>query len=78
MAGGVRDLAAFGASGWVRKLYLQPLGDSRECPSQNTFFGLKTNFLFHRLFLDLLLSGSDLEKETVSNKETKKKKASVH
>jgi hypothetical protein len=28
--------------------------------------------------LDLLLSGSDLEKETVSNKETKKKKASVH
>jgi hypothetical protein len=26
MAGGVQDLAAFGASGWIRKLHLQPLG----------------------------------------------------
>jgi hypothetical protein len=66
MAGGVRDLASFGASGWVRKLHLQPLGDTGECPGQNTFFfGLKTNFHFHRLFSDLLLSGSDLERESV-------------
>jgi hypothetical protein len=30
MAGGVSDLAAFIASGQVRKFYLQPLGDTRE------------------------------------------------
>jgi hypothetical protein len=65
MAGGVQDLATFGASGQVRKLCLQPLGDTGECPGQNTFFGLKTNFLFHWLFSDLLLSGSDLEQERV-------------
>jgi hypothetical protein len=65
MAGGVQDLATFGASGQVRKLHLQPLGDTRECPSQNTFFGLKTNFPFYLLFLYFLLSGSDLEQERV-------------
>jgi hypothetical protein len=64
MAGEVQDLAAFGASGQVRKLCLQPLGDTRECPSQNTFCGLKTNFPFHWLFLDLPLSRSDLERES--------------
>jgi hypothetical protein len=64
MAGGVRDLAAFGASGQVRKLHLQPLGDIREFPSQNTFCGLKTNFPFHWLFLDLPLSWSDIERES--------------
>jgi hypothetical protein len=65
MAGGVGDLAAFGASGWVRKLRLKPLGDTGEGPGQNTFYGLKTNFLFHWLFLELLLSGSVLERERV-------------
>jgi hypothetical protein len=60
MAGGV-----FEASGWVRKLHLQPLGDTGECPCQNTFYGLKTNFPFCWLFPDLLLSGSDLERERV-------------
>jgi hypothetical protein len=65
MAGGIQDLAAFGASGQVKKLHFLPLGDTRECPSQNTFLDLKTNFLFHWLFLDLLLSGSDLERERV-------------
>jgi hypothetical protein len=49
------------------------LGD-RECPSQNPFYGLKTNFLFHWLFLDLLLSGTDLEKERESLRRGKKKK----
>jgi hypothetical protein len=52
----------FAASGWVRKLHLQPLGDTRECPGQNN---LKRNFPFHQLFSDLLLSGSDLERERV-------------
>jgi hypothetical protein len=65
MAGGVQDLNAFGASGRVRKLCFQPLGDTGECPGQNTFFVLKTNFPFHRLFSDLLLSGSYLEREKV-------------
>jgi hypothetical protein len=65
MARGVRDLATFGASGRVRKLCLQPLGDTGECPGQNTFFGLKTNFPFHWLLSDLLLSRSDLERERV-------------
>jgi hypothetical protein len=45
MAGGVQDLAAFGASGWVRKLRLQRLDDTGECPGQNTFYGLKQTFL---------------------------------
>jgi hypothetical protein len=65
MTGGFQDLAAFGSSGRVRKLRLQLLGDTRECPSQNTFHSLKTNFLFHWLFSDLLLSRSDLERERV-------------
>jgi hypothetical protein len=56
MAGGVQDLAAFGASGRVKKLHLQLLGDTGECLGQNTFCGLKTNFPFHWLFLDLPLS----------------------
>jgi hypothetical protein len=63
MDGEVQDLAAFGASGQVRKLRLQPLGDTGECPGQNTFCGLKTNFHFQQLFLDLPLSWSDLERE---------------
>jgi hypothetical protein len=63
MAGGIQDLAAFGALGWVRKLHLQLLADNRECPGRNTFHRLKTNFPFHQLFSDLLLSGSDLERE---------------
>jgi hypothetical protein len=39
------------------------LGDNGECPRQNIFYGLKTNFPFHQLFLDLLLSGLDLKRE---------------
>jgi hypothetical protein len=66
MAGGVRDLAAFGASEQVRKLHLQPSGDARECPSQSTFCSLKRNYPFHQLFSDLLLRGSDLERESLS------------
>jgi hypothetical protein len=61
MAGGVRDLAAFGALGWVRKLHLQPSGDTGECPSQNTSYSLKRNFPFHWLFSDHLLSGQILK-----------------
>jgi hypothetical protein len=50
------------------------LGDTRECLGQNTFYVLKTNFPFHWLFLDLLLSGSDLEREReLEFKERKKK-----
>jgi hypothetical protein len=64
MAGGVWDLATFEASGRVRKLHLQPLGDTRKGPSQNIFCGLKTNFPFHWLFSDLPLSWSDLERES--------------
>jgi hypothetical protein len=64
MAGEVQDLAAFGASRQVRKLRLQPLGDTGESPGQNIFFGLKTNFPFHRLFSDLPLNWSDLERES--------------
>jgi hypothetical protein len=52
-------------------------GDTGECSSQNTFFGLKTNFPFHRLFSDLPLSWSDLERE-LEFKERRKKKASMH
>jgi hypothetical protein len=63
MAEGVQGLAAFVASGWVRKLHLQPSGDTGECPGQNTFYSLKRNFLFHWLFLELCLSRSDLERE---------------
>jgi hypothetical protein len=63
MAGEVQDLAAFGASGQVKNLCLQPLGDTGEYPSQNTFYSLKTNFPFHWLFSDLPLSLSDLERE---------------
>jgi hypothetical protein len=55
MAGGVQDLAAFGASGQVKKLHLHPLGDTGECPIQNTFYSLKRKFPFHQLFLDFLL-----------------------
>jgi hypothetical protein len=65
IAGGVQDLATFGASEWVKKLHLQPLSDTRECPGKNTFFALKTNFPFYLLFLYFLLSGSDLEQERV-------------
>jgi hypothetical protein len=65
MAGGVQDLETLGASGHVLKLHVQPLGDTWECPGQNTFSVLKTNFPFHWLFLDLHLSGSDLERERV-------------
>jgi hypothetical protein len=75
MAGGVRDLAT---SGQVRKLHLQPLGDTGECPGQNTICGLKTYFPFHRLFLDLPLNWSDLEKRELVFKERKKEKALVH
>jgi hypothetical protein len=63
MAGGVQDLATFGDSGQVRKLHLELSGDTREYLSQNTFYSLKRNFPVHRLFLDLLLSRSDLERE---------------
>jgi hypothetical protein len=65
LAGGVRDLATFGASGRVGKLCLQLLGDTGEYTGQNTIFVLKTNFPFHPLSLDLLLSGSDLEQGRV-------------
>jgi hypothetical protein len=77
MAGGVRDLATFGASGWVRKLHLQPFGDTGEYLGQNTFCGLKTNFPFHWLFSDLPLSWSDLKRE-LAFKVRKKVKALVH
>jgi hypothetical protein len=53
------------------------LGDTGECPSQNTFCGLKTNSSFHQLLLDLPLSWSDLEGELMF-KERKKEKALVH
>jgi hypothetical protein len=53
------------------------LGDTGDCPGQNTFGGLKTNFPFHWLFLDFPLSWTDLEKELVF-KERKKEKALVH
>jgi hypothetical protein len=62
MAGEVQDLATFGASGQVRKLHLQPLGDTGECPGQNTLW-LEDKLSFHWLFLDLPLSWSDLERE---------------
>jgi hypothetical protein len=75
IAGGVWDLATFGPSGQVKKFHLQPLGDMGECPSQNTFCGLKTNFHFHQLFSDLLLSGSDLERESYHLRRGKKKKS---
>jgi hypothetical protein len=78
MAGRVQDLAAFGASGQVRKLHLQPLVDTRECPGQNTFYSLKTNFPFHWLFSDLLLSGSDLERERELEFKERNKKTTVH
>jgi hypothetical protein len=55
-------LATFGASGWVRKLHLQPLGLTEELPQQEHPFSLKRNFPFYKLFLDLLLSGSDLKR----------------
>jgi hypothetical protein len=65
MAGEVQDLATFGSSGQIRKLHLQPLSDTGECSVQNTCLSLKTNFPSHQLFLELLLSGSDLERERV-------------
>jgi hypothetical protein len=34
MAGGIQDLAAFGASGQVKKLHFLPLGDTRGCPTR--------------------------------------------
>jgi hypothetical protein len=74
MAGRVQDLAAFGASGQVRNLHLHPLGDTRGCPSQNPFGGLKTNFPFHWLFSDLTLSWSDLDRECQRLRRGKKKK----
>jgi hypothetical protein len=61
MAGGIRYLATFGASGWVRKLHLQPLGVTGELPWPEHPYSLKRNFPFHWLFSDLLLSGSDLK-----------------
>jgi hypothetical protein len=60
MAGGVQDLSPFGASGKVRKLHLQPPGSLLR-PKHT--YSLKRNFPFHRLFSDILLSGSDLERE---------------
>jgi hypothetical protein len=70
----MQDLAV---SGQVRKLHLQPLDDTGEYMGQNTFCGLKTNFPFHRLFSDLPLSWSDLERESYHLRRVKKK-ASVH
>jgi hypothetical protein len=61
MAGRVQYLAAFGASGQVRKLHLQPLGVTGDFPWPEHPYSLKRNFLFHWLFSDLLLSGSDLK-----------------
>jgi hypothetical protein len=49
-----------------QEVALQPLGDTRECPGQNTFYGLNINFPFHQLFLDILLSKTDLERERES------------
>jgi hypothetical protein len=62
MAGGVRDLATFGASGQVRTLHLHPSGVTRELPWPEHPYSLKRNFPFHQLFSDLL-SGSDLKRE---------------
>jgi hypothetical protein len=53
--------ATFGASGWVRKLNLQPSGVTEELPWPEHSYSLKRNFPFHQLFLNLLLSGSDLK-----------------
>jgi hypothetical protein len=63
MVGGVQDLAAFGASGQVRKLHLWSSGVTGELPHPEHPYSLERDFPFHRLFLDLVLSGSDLERE---------------
>jgi hypothetical protein len=61
MAGGVRDLATFAASGQVRKLHLYLSGVIRELPQPEHPYSLKRNFPFHQPFSDLFLSGSDLK-----------------
>jgi hypothetical protein len=78
MAGGVRDLATFGASGWVRKLCLQPLGDTGECPSQNTFCGLKTKLSFPPAVFGPPLKLVRSWMRVLVFKERKKEKALVH
>jgi hypothetical protein len=45
MAGGVWDLDAFGTSGQGRKLHLQPLGDTEECPARTPFLAWRQTFL---------------------------------
>jgi hypothetical protein len=58
---GFQYLATFGASGWVRKLHLQPLRPIGQLPKPKHPYSLKRNFPFHWPFLDLLLSGLDLK-----------------
>jgi hypothetical protein len=71
-------LSCLSALRQVRKLHLQPLGNTGECLGQNTFYSLKRNFPFHWLFLDLLLRGSDLERERKLEFQERKKDTSVH
>jgi hypothetical protein len=44
MEGEVQDLATFGASGWVKKLCLQPLGDTGESPGHLLWLEDKLSF----------------------------------
>jgi hypothetical protein len=62
---GFRYLATFGASGWVRKLNLQPSGVTGELPRSEHPYSLKRNFPFYQLFSDIFISRSDLERERV-------------
>jgi hypothetical protein len=62
-------------------LHLQHLGLTRELLWIGHSCSLKRNFLFHWLFLDLLLSWSDLkgrEFKEGGSQESRGKKASVH
>jgi hypothetical protein len=65
MAGGSPRLSCLWSLRAGQEVASPAFGWHWECPGQNTFSGLKTNFPFHWLFLDLLLSGSDLERERV-------------
>jgi hypothetical protein len=51
------------------------LGDTEECSGQNTFYTLKINVPFYWLFLDLLLRGSDVERERELDFKDRKKKS---
>jgi hypothetical protein len=58
------------------------LGVNRELAKAEHQYSLKRNFLFHWLFLDLLLRGSDLERESMfkegGSRELRGKKSLMH